>query len=123
MTSASRATSPPSLSRASAATSAADSGAVQMPSVRATRRCASWIAVSSTATAPPPVSRRSRNIWRPAKGEGTRSPAACVVGLSQAVVVSAPEANAFTTGAQPSAWTAKKRGSGPESQPIARSSS
>ena len=64
-----------------------------------------------------------RSIWRPANGDGTRSPAACVVGFSHGVVVSAPESKALTTGAQPSAWTAKKRGSAPLTQPIARSSS
>ena len=42
--------------------------------------------------------------------------------LPRAVVVSAPTANAITTGAQPSACTANNRGSAPESQPIARNS-
>src|SRR4030095_9334174 len=59
---------------------AGDLAAGLAPRERATGRGASWIAVSPTATAPPPVSRRSRSIWRPAKGEGTRSPAAWVVG-------------------------------------------
>src|SRR3989475_11499740 len=99
MTSVSRATSPRSFSTVSAATRAAASGAVQIPSSCATSRCAPWMAVSLTATAPPPVSRSTRSIWRPAKGDGTRSPAAWVVGVSQAVVVSAPSRNALTTGA------------------------
>ena len=73
--------------------------------------------------ASPRVSRRIFSIWRPAKGDGTRSPAAWVVGLSQGAVASAPSRNAFTIGAQPSACTATMRGSAPASQPIARSSS
>src|SRR5207245_2785001 len=123
VTSVSRTTSPRPFSTRSAATRAADSGAVQIPSSRATSRCASWMAVSLTATAPPPVSRSTRSLRRPANGDGTRSPAAWVVGFSQAVVVGAPSRKAFTTGAQPSACTAKTRGSAPASQPIARSSS
>src|SRR5207247_2230501 len=83
VTSVSRTTSPRPFSTRSAATRAADSGAVQIPSSRATSRCASWMAVSLTATAPPPVSRSTRSIWRPANGDGTRSPAAWVVGSSQ----------------------------------------
>ena len=112
-----------SLSTPRAATSAAPSGDVHTPSRRPSSRCASWMARSLTATASPPVSRRIFSICRPAKGEGTRSPAACVVGFSHAAVVSAPSWKALTTGAQPSACTAITRGSGSPTQPIARSSS
>src|SRR5215467_9281137 len=103
-------TSPASFIWQSAASAAAASGPVQMPSSRARRRWASTMALSLTAWGRPPVSRMIRSIWRPAKGPGTRRPGASVTGFSQSVVVSALSSHAFTSGAQPSACTAMKRG-------------
>src|SRR5215467_14647158 len=103
-------TSPASFIWQSAASAAAASGPVQMPSSRARRRWASTMALSLTAWGRPPVSRIIRSIWRPAKGPGTRRPGASVTGFSQSAVVSALSSHAFTSGAQPSACTAMKRG-------------
>jgi hypothetical protein len=116
-------TAPRSFIAMRAAMVAAASGAVHIPSSRARSRWLSSMAASLTAMASPRVSRMIRNIWRPAKGDGTRNPAASVTGLSHGLVVSAPSCQALTIGAQPSACTLMKRGSVPRIQPNASSSS
>ena len=58
----------------------------------------------------------------PANGDGTRSPSAAVRASAQALVRLSPASKARTTGAQPAACTATRRGGGPSIQPIAPSS-
>ena len=102
-----------SRSRISAASAAAASGAVQMPFQRGPGASGPRRSRPRSPPAPRPRSRAGCGASGvPRKGPGTRRPAAWVTGFSHMAVVSAFSCQARTTGAQPSAWTATKRGWG-----------
>ena len=60
------------------ANAAADVGSTNMPSRSASRLCQRSMSLSSTATAEPPVSRRTRSAWRIRGGLATAMPPATV---------------------------------------------
>jgi hypothetical protein len=68
------------------------------------------ISASETATAAPWLSRRARRIRKSPRALGTRSPWARVWAFSHIGPSPSPSVNAFTMGAQPSAWIAYMRG-------------
>jgi hypothetical protein len=106
----------PSASRRFAATRvAAPSGHAKIPSPRAISTWAFAICASLTATATPPDSRIAWRMRTSANGAGTRRPAANVRAPSHGAAFGAPEANASTIGAHPSACTATMRGRFPPS--------
>src|ERR1041384_5241746 len=77
---------------------------------------------SSPTPAPPPLSRSARSMSRSPSGPGTRRPLAMVQGSGHGSQWSAPDSNAFTTGAQPWAWTVNILGNLPSTHPAAPSS-